>query len=154
MKLAEALLHRKDLQTRIKEHQEALESAVITPKGLGPDEEPQSHLLQIEAAHLDLEAMVVRINRTNNQTALPNGMSLMEAIVRRDTLTKRLDHLKSLLKAVLGRNRREYWSDGTHLQDTHMSPEVLRTQANGLAKELRELDLSIQGANWSTDLLG
>jgi len=59
MKLAEALIRRKELQPRIKE---------------------------------DVE-------------------SLMEAIAHRDILAKRLEHLKGLLKTVLGRNRREYWSD-------------------------------------------
>ncbi len=153
MKLAEALLHRKDLQTRIKEHQEALETAVVTPQGLGPDEEPQALLHAVEASHAQLESLIVRINRTNNQALLPNGISLMEAIARRDTLSKRIEHLKSLLKAILGRNRREYWTDSAPVQVTHLSPEQLRAQVNGLAKDLRELDLAIQATNWSSDLI-
>lgn len=153
MKLAEALLHRKDLQIRIKEDQEALDAAVITPQGLGPDEEPQALLRGLEDSHAALESLITQINRTNNQAMLPSGLTLMEAIARREAQTKRLEHLKGLLKAILGRNRREFWSDNAPLHITHLSPEQLRTQINGLAKGLRELDLEIQAANWSTDLV-
>lgn len=153
MKLAEALIRRKELQTRIKEDMEALEAAVITPQGLGPDEEPNALLRQIELTHLHLEGLVVKINQTNNQARLPEGASLMEAIAHRDVLTKRLDHLKGLLKTVLGRNRREPWQESSSIQTTHLSVESLRLQTNALAKELRELDLSIQTTNWNTDLV-
>ncbi len=153
MKLAEALIRRKQLQTRIKEDVESLEAAVITPQGLGPDEEPNALLRQIEVAHIQLEELVVRINQTNNQALLPAGISLMEAIAHRDVLAKRLEHLKVLLKTVLGRNRREYWSDNQPIQATHLSVESLRSQTNDLSKELRELDLAIQATNWSTDLI-
>ena len=153
MRLAEALLHRKELATRIKEDIEALSTAVITPDGLGPDEDPHALLRQIHTAQDDLEALVIRINRTNNRALTSGGLILMEAIAHRDMLSKRVEHLKELTKAILGRNRRELWTDKAPIQTTHVSVESLRSKLNASSQELRELDLAIQAANWASELL-
>src|SRR5260370_22784953 len=86
MKLAEALVVRADLQKRIEQLRARLRQSVLVQEGEQPPEDPSE--LLAEAARLvdELARLIFRINRANLATTLPNGVSLTEAIARRDAL--------------------------------------------------------------------
>ena len=153
MKLAEALIQRKSLQERIQQHQEAIEVAAIAVEGTGPDEDPKALGANLIGIHGELESLIVRIHRTNLTATLESGQTLTEAIARRDTLTARHRFTKSLMDLVLKRNKREAWETPVARQAAVLSVKELRASQDALGKELRELDTTLQKANWAVDVM-
>jgi hypothetical protein len=99
-----------------------------------------------------LEGLIVAINRTNNSlAALSDGRTLTAAIARRDVLRMRQGVLDALLRSV---GSPQYRARGAEIKfvPTVAVPELQR-QRDALAKEYRELDTTIQAANWAVDLV-
>lgn len=153
MRLAEALHHRKCLVKRIKMDQEALDAILMGRKRPGPQEEPQGLLRQIESSHAHLECLVIQIYKANAETLLPSGRTLIETIAHKETVSKRIEHLKALLGRLVAKSSHEPWPPTrAKVQELRLTPQALRNEINALTVELRELDRSIDSANWSTDL--
>lgn len=85
MKLAEALLERKNLMTRIKDLHARFEHAAIHDEGDKPEEDAQVVLGLLEADFARYQDLVTSINKTNNIVAV-NGGTMMEAIAMRDVM--------------------------------------------------------------------
>ncbi len=154
MRLAEALHHRKSLVKRIKMDQEALDAILMGYKRPGPQEEPQGLLRQIESSHARLECLIIQIYKANAETLLPSGRTLIETIAHKETVSKRIDHLKALLGRLVAKSSHEPWPPTrAKIQELRLTPQALRNEINALTVELRELDRSIDSANWSTDLV-
>jgi len=153
MKLAEALIQRKSLQERIQQLQEAIEVASIAAEGSNPDEDAGVLGGELIHAYAEMEALVVRVHRTNLATTLESGQSLTAAIAHRDTLGARYRFTKALLDTVLKRNKREYFETESSRQAAFVSVKELRSAQDQLGKELRELDTSLQKVNWAAEVL-
>ena len=152
MRLSEALLQKKQLQTRIKRIQATLDAA-MSLHNEPSNEEPHTLLQQIESTQAHLEQLVVQIYRINAQTILPSGGTLIEAIAHRETITKRLEHFKTLLGRVVVKSRLEPWPpDRSRNRGTLLNPQHLRNQISALTIELQELDRAIHITNISTDI--
>ncbi|MCE1204490.1 MAG: DIP1984 family protein [Holophagaceae bacterium] len=153
MRLAEALHLRKSLAKRIKMDQEALDAALMGRPKAGPSEEPGLLLQQISANHAELESLVIEIYRANAGTLLPSGRTLIETIAHKETVTRRIEHLKALLGRLVAKASREPWPPArAKVQELRLTPQAIRNEINALTMELRELDRSIDLANWSTEV--
>ena len=86
MKLAEGLLLRADLKKKIEHLQNRIRPVLIVSDGRTPQEDPVKLMAQLRKTIQDFETIVVRINRTNNQTFLEGEGTLMEALAKRDSL--------------------------------------------------------------------
>ena len=151
MKLAEALIQRSDLQKLLKQYKHRLASSATVQEGLTPAEEPQHLLRQAESTVADLERLICRISRTNARTPFGDGLSLADAVIRRDMLLVR-HHLHQDLAeaATVVENRysqREIRSVPT------VDVAATRKEADAKAREFRELDTRIQSLNWTVDLV-
>lgn len=149
MKLAEALILRADLQTRLEQLRERLTMNARVQEGEVPAEDPMVLLSEVNTASAQLEDLIGRINLTNARVML-NDLSLTEQLAKREVLTKRIAILRSLLDAASSLTMR-----GTRSEvKIHSTVDVaaLRKQTDDLSRDLRELDTAIQGANWTTDL--
>lgn len=151
MKLAEALLERADLQKRI----EALQSRIVAnasyQEGEEPTEDPAELLGEVTRALASLERLVTAINLANTSATTPDGLTLTAALARREALRSRHSILGRAADAAAGeRGHRQMRSELRRLPA--LPVRELREQADVLARELRELDVSIQRTNWEVDL--
>lgn len=102
-----------------------------------------------------LEALIRRINRTNSTVEMGQDGTLTDALARRDVLRLRHSVITSAADAAAGTGDRGY---GRQLRSELMMLSALpvaelRARADLLAKEIREVDVRIQRANWEVDLL-
>ena len=149
MKLAEALILRADLQTRLEQLRSRLVANARVQEGEQPGEDPMELLAEVDQVSAQLESLISRINLTNAHVTL-EGKTLTELLARREVLTQRISLMHSLLESagntVLRGSRMEVKVYST------VDVKALRKQADGLSLELRTLDTAIQGRNWLEDL--
>lgn len=151
MKLAEALILRADLQKRAAQLEERLLGNLLVQEGEAPSENPNALLKEWEEVNRALTALLPLIHRTNLQTLLPNGETLTDAIVHRDSLDRQMNLLRRAAKGASERFNR-YSSSELKMVPTVQAGE-LQKRADDLARQRRELDTLIQQTNWLTDLL-
>jgi len=155
MSLAEALLERKARQERLQNLTQRLAVNARVQEGDVPAEDPATLLAEAGQAVADLEQLIVAINWTNGATRLPGdeGMTIMEAIARRDMLGLRLATLQSTIEAAT--KTRERWAVTRNEVRTRATVDVaaLQREHDDLARTRRELDARLQAANWATALL-
>lgn len=155
MKIAEALVTRGELDTRIKTLTERAKNAARWVEGEEPAETAQELLSELRGLVIARSELIARINMTNAATSLQSGFTLTQAIARR----ARLSALAKLLNDVADeatpvRDRYYGTRRRTELAEKTTVPVLeLRAEANRLAAEHRQLDMQIQQANWNTDLL-
>jgi hypothetical protein len=150
MKLAEALLLRADMQTRLTNLQDRIKASAVVQKGDKPLEDPQKLLREAVGVMAQLQEIICKINEANLAAKLPDGRSLTAAIAERDTLKRH----HALLMAADDAMRRT--------PDRHGSREIkwvpqfdsakLQKQAEDVSGKIRTLNAKIQEANWRLEL--
>ena len=150
MKLAEALALRSDLQKRAAQLQVRLNNNARVQEREKPAENPQTLLAELDTIMAELEDLVTRINLTNS-APLPTGETITALLSRRDCLSKKTETLRNFLACASNLTSRSTRGE-IRVYSTVQVPE-LQKQVDGMAKELRLLDNSIQAANWATDLI-
>jgi len=153
MKLAEALLERKSIKEQIHNLKERALKDARVQEGDEPSEMPEELLDELEKLAERLEKLIVLINKTNINSTLPDGTSIMEAIAQRDMLKMRYQAAKDLADAATPeRNAWRITRSELKFKPTIDIP-MWRKKTDELAKEYRELDGKIQAANWTIDLI-
>ncbi|MFD6755676.1 DIP1984 family protein [Micromonospora gifhornensis] len=153
MKLAEALALRADAARRAEQLRARIVASARYQEGETPAEDAASLLVEAGEVLGELESLMRRINRTNAATPVDGG-TLTDALARRDVL--RLQHrmVTSAADAAAGEGQRGFRQLRSELK---MIPALavaqLRSQADDLARQLREVDTLIQRTNWEVDLL-
>jgi hypothetical protein len=157
MKLAEALSLRSDAQKRLAQVAARAVASARYQEGEDPAEDANALLVEARAVVAEIEALVRRINRTNAATELEPGLTITDAIARRDALAGERSVVASIADAAAGAGGRgagygrQLRSELRFLTDVPI-PQ-LRAEADALARSYRELDTRLQEANWSTELL-
>lgn len=153
MKLGEALARRAELQSRIGEIRNRLRASVLVQEGDSPPEDPQPLLVELARAADELESLIARINKTNAVTRLPAlDLTLTEALAKRDVLGLRSGALRSVADATAQQQAR-YSRSEIRLERT-LDIAAVRKRVDDLARDQRDLDVAIQAANWTVDLIG
>ena len=150
MKLATALSERADLQRRISELGNRLNNNAKVQEGEEPSEDPQALLTELGQCFTRLEELIARINHTNNETKA-DGRTLTALIAKRDCLKQRISILRSFLNNASDKVAR-YSKTEIRILSTVPVAELQKT-VDALSKELRETDETIQGLNWTTELI-
>ncbi|MFI6311023.1 DIP1984 family protein [Nocardia fusca] len=155
MKLAEALSLRADAVRRIEQLRARIVSSARFQEGEEPAEDATALLGEAGEALEEYETLIRRINRTNAATNIGADGTLTDALARRDALRLRHSVITDAADAAAGKNRGGYARQlRSELKILSALPVAeLRAQADGLATQLRELDVRIQRANWEVDLL-
>ena len=151
MRLAEALIERKNIKDSIDNLRKRLESVAKVQEGDTPAEDPKELLEAIEAKLKELESIIVKINKTNLSASLQDGKTLMEAIARRDILALKRSILESLAREATP-SRDRFTRTEIKFVPT-VSVGDIRKEADRTAKEYRELDAQIQAKNWEVELI-
>ena len=150
MKLAEALIERSDLQTRIDAMQQRLMNNARVQDGETPAEDPLALMRELDAMSARVEELIRRINLTNAETEI-DGTSITAMIAHRDCLTKKAGILRNFLAAASSLTQRASRTEIV-IRST-VSVADLQKQVDELSKEIRITDTKIQAANWTVDLM-
>lgn len=151
MKLAEALALRADLQKHLAQLKSRIRNAAKVQEGDKPAEDPNNMLTEFNDCLMRLEDLIIRINKTNQETKLKDGQTLTEKIAHRDILTRKAAALSDICDYLSERADR-YGRQEIKYVNT-MDTSKLRKQADDCSKLLRETDVDIQAANWMVDLI-
>lgn len=150
MKLAEALNLRGDLQKQVASLRERIVLSLIVQEGEQPPEDPIALLDKCVAVLNSLEKLSCDINRANSKHRTPQGQSLTELLARRDNLL--LQH--SLLNTTVEGTRRD--PERYSLREIRWLSTVdigaLHERSDDLARQIRELNNTIQAVNWQVEL--
>jgi len=150
MKLAEALVLRADLQKRIAQLRVRLQQSALVQEGEQPPENPQELLAELARLIAELTTLITQINRTNVSAQTATGMTLTDALARRDALALHYSVLESLADRAGDRVNR--YSRTEILAVPTVDVAALRRQLDSLAQQRRELDTALQAANWAVEL--
>ena len=151
MKLAEALILRSDLQTKLAALQQRIADNVMVQEGEAPTEEPQALLQDALAVNRELYALIERIHRTNASAQTIAGRNLLAVLNEHDALTSEHRLLQHTIDQANRENRR-YSSNEIRWVKT-VQVGQLQQQADGISAKLRHNNLEIQASNWQVDLL-
>jgi hypothetical protein len=150
VKLGEALARRAELQTRLAQVRDRLRVTALVQEGDQPAEDPQPLLAELDAIAAELEALIAAINATNAQTRLDSGLTLTEALARRDVLGLLHGALKAVADATAQQQARYSRSEIRLVRTFDVA--AVRARVDQLARDRRQLDVEIQNANWTVDL--
>ncbi|MCR4805819.1 MAG: DIP1984 family protein [Clostridia bacterium] len=150
MKLAEALSERSDIRNRISQLESRLQMNARVQEGEKPSEDPEKLLAELNGLTDRLEYLITHINLTNAET-ISDGETLTALLARRDCLTLRVSAMRSFLNEASSLTSRGMRSEIKILSTVNVQEYRARTDL--LSKELRELDVRIQGLNWTTELI-
>jgi hypothetical protein len=152
MKLAEALALRADAARRAEQLRARIAASARYQEGEAPAEDAAALLAEAGEALTELESLIRRINRTNAAPAAAG--TLTDVLARRDVLRMRYQLVTSAADAAAGKEQRALRQLRSELRMIPALPVAeLRSQADALAQELREVDTLIQRTNWEADLL-
>lgn len=145
MKLAEGLLMRADLKKKIEHIEARIRPVLIVLEGKLPQEDPVKLLAQLRKTIQDFETIVIRINKTNNQTIIEGEGPLMEALAKRDSLKLLAEKLRVIRQSAQLQN------SGYNVKAT-VDINSLQVEIDQTGRAFREIDSKIQEINWLTEL--
>ena len=146
IKLAEGLLLRADLMKKIEHLQNRIKPVLIVSDDKLPQEDPEKLLAQLRNAIQDLESIIIRINKTNNETHVEGEGILMEALAKRDSLKMLSEKLRNIRQAA------QIYNTGDTDLKTIISIKNLQIEMDQIGRAFREIDSKIQEINWLTQL--
>ena len=153
MKIAEALALRADAARRAEQLRARITASARYQEGETPAEDASALLVEAAGVLGELETLIRRINRTNAATVVDGG-TLTAALARRAVLRLRHGVVTAAADAAAGEGQRGYRQLRSELKMVPALPVAeLRRQADELARQIREVDTTIQRTNWEVDLL-
>lgn len=150
MKLAQALILRSDTQKRIEQLKVRLLSNAKTQENESPSEDPKLLLKELDKLTSELFRLICSINLTNSSTKF-DGMSLTEMIAKKDALVLKANVLREF--ATSASQKVDLYSNSEIKILSTVDVAALQKQVDALSKEIRELEMKLQEANWAVDLV-
>ena len=150
MKLAEALMERSDLKTRIEQLAERLSENAKVQEGDEPPENPVELMEEMNRLYARLEKLMTLVNLTNART-LADGEPLTALLARRDCLSGRVRTLRDFLISASANVSRGMRTEIRVVSTVNV--KEYQKRVDDLARDLRELDVKIQSLNWTTELM-
>lgn len=148
MKLAEALLLRAELQTKLVKLRERIGKAARVQEGDQPQEDAEKLLLEAMGVSTDLHTLIGRIHRTNHSTRLADSRTLADLTVERDRLRQQVALLSfAAEQAVTSPDSARY-----SMREIKWVPVLnvgkLHKQIDDVSSSLRTLNATLQEMNW------
>jgi hypothetical protein len=155
MLLGEALAERASKKKQLEQVEVRAASVARYQEGEQPAESAEELLDQGRRLIGELRDLVRRINRTNSATELDPGFTLTDALAQRDSYAAQFRFVTAIADAGSGGEgigwARQLRSE---LQQVSAVPVAdLRAEADQIAQARRMLDVRIQQAGWSTELV-
>ena len=150
MKLAQALILRSDTQKRIEQLKVRLLSNAKTQENESPSEDPKLLLKELDKLTSELFRLIYSINLTNSSAKF-DGMSLTEMIAKKDALMLKANVLREF--ATSASQKVDLYSNSEIKILSTVDVAALQKQVDALSKEIRELEMRLQEANWAIELV-
>ena len=150
MKLAQALILRADTQKRLEQLKGRLLDNAKMQENERPSEDPKLLLKELDRLSDELFRLILAINLTNSSTKFEN-VSLTEMIAKKDTLSQKASVLRDFAKSAS--QKVDLYSNSEIKILSSVDVAMLQKQIDELSKEIRELDMKLQEANWQVDLV-
>ena len=150
MKLAQALILRADTQKRLEQLKGRLLDNAKIQENERPSEDPKLLLKELDRLSDELFRLVLAINLTNSSAKF-EGASLTEMIAKKDTLSQKASVLRDFAKSAS--QKVDLYSNSEIKILSSVDVAMLQKQIDELSKEIRELDMKLQEANWQVDLV-
>ena len=150
MKLAQALILRSDTQKRIEQLKVRLLSNAKTQENESPSEDPKLLLKELDKLTSELFMLICSINLTNSSAKF-DGVRLTEMIAKKDALSLKANVLREF--ATSASQKVDLYSNSEIKILSTVDVAALQKQVDALSKEIRELEMKLQEANWSVDLV-
>lgn len=152
MQLAEALSLRADAVRRIEQLRSRITSNARIQEGEEPSENAAALLAEARRVFDELVVLIGRINKTNTVVRVGSG-SMTDALAQRDVLRMRHKMLTDAADAASGRDSVYARQMRSELAYVSLLPVAnIRSEADSVSEELRELDVQIQRMNWTSEL--
>ena len=149
MKLAQALILRADTQKRLEQLKGRLLDNAKMQENERPSEDPKLLLKELDRLNDELFRLILAINLTNSSAKF-EGASLTEMIAKKDTLSQKASVLREFAKSAS--QKVDLYSNSEIKILSSVDVAMLQKQIDELSKEIRELDMKLQEANWQVDL--
>jgi len=150
MKLAQALILRADTQKRLEQLKGRLLDNAKMQENERPSEDPKLLLKELDRLSDELFRLILAINLTNSSAKF-EGVSLTEMIAQKDTLSQKASVLREFAKSAS--QKVDLYSNSEIKILSSVDVAMLQKQIDELSKEIRELDIKLQEANWQVDLI-
>ena len=150
MKLAQALILRADTQKRLEQLKGRLLDNAKMQENERPSEDPKLLLKELDRLSDELFRLILAINLTNSSAKF-EGASLTEMIAKKDTLSQKASVLRDFAKSAS--QKVDLYSNSEIKILSSVDVSTLHKQIDELSKEIRELDMKLQEANWQVDLV-
>lgn len=150
MKLAEALIVRRDLQNKLNELQNTLINSALIEEGDTLDIPIKDLLAEYEAVGQQLSQLVVQINQRNQEIKVADSNDSLQVILEKRENLRRRHNLYTQIIEATGANRR-YGRNEIKMTRT-VNLKEMTALLDQVAKEIRETDALIQQTNWLQDL--
>ncbi|WP_103593879.1 DIP1984 family protein [Campylobacter concisus] len=150
MKLAQALILRADTQKRLEQLKGRLLDNAKMQENERPSEDPKLLLKELDRLSDELFRLILAINLTNSSAKF-EGASLTEMIAKKDTLSQKASVLRDFAKSAS--QKVDLYSNSEIKILSSVDVAMLQKQIDELSKEIRELDMKLQEANWQVDLV-
>lgn len=150
MFIAEALIVRKELKTRIADLRARLDAVLVVQEGDTPVEDPLALLARLDETLEEYRQLVIRLHLSNLTSTLPDGRSLTQAVVERELLDEQMALLRRVAQEAMKPNDRYAYSELRRVPTVDVA--ALRKEVDRLARQRRELDTALQRANWQHEL--
>ncbi|WP_149714116.1 DIP1984 family protein [Campylobacter concisus] len=150
MKLAQALILRADTQKRLEQLKGRLLDNAKMQENERPSEDPKLLLKELDRLSDELFRLILAINLTNSSAKF-EGASLTEMIAKKDTLSQKASVLRDFAKSAS--QKVDLYSNSEIKVLSSVDVATLQKQIDELSKEIRELDMKLQEANWQVDLV-
>ena len=150
MKLAQALILRADTQKRLEQLKGRLLDNAKMQENERPSEDPKLLLKELDRLSDELFRLILAINLTNSSAKF-EGVSLTEMIAQKDTLSQKASVLREFAKSAS--QKVDLYSNSEIKILSSVDVSTLQKQIDELSKEIRELDMKLQEANWQVDLV-
>lgn len=150
MKLAQALILRSDTQKRIEQLKVRLLSNAKTQENESPSEDPKLLLKELDKLTSELFMLICSINLTNSSAKF-DGVRLTEMIAKKDALSLKANVLREF--ATSASQKVDLYSNSEIKILSTVDVSALQKQVDALSKEIRELEMKLQEANWAVNLV-
>lgn len=150
MKLAQALILRADTQKRLEQLKGRLLDNAKMQENERPSEDPKLLLKELDRLSDELFRLILAINLTNSSAKFED-VSLTEMIAKKDTLSQKASVLREFAKSAS--QKVDLYSNSEIKILSSVDVVTLQKQIDELSKEIRELDMKLQEANWQVDLV-
>ena len=155
MKLAEGLINRSFLETRISQIRHRISKNLLVQEGEEPLEDVESLIEEYMKLKSELTDLITTIQNANSSNYLIDEKgketkeTLQEALITRDGLTALAKGLRTISSNSVPDMR--YSRDEIKLLSV-VDPKKYLKKADKISKEARELDILIQKTNWNVEI--